>query len=76
MEPFRKRKMYYFEGKEMHEIPVDDSLVQLDGIEKSIKHNKLLILCEKRQGLELYKFIRILDLDTFKESHKDIKLSD
>lgn len=47
----------------MTEIPVDESLVQLNGFTASEKQNKLVLLCEKRQNLKLIKYMRILNLD-------------
>ena len=65
LEPFRKLKMYSFKMDRITEIPIGNDLVQLDGMEKSLKYNALLILCEKRVGHSLLKYIRVLDLDTY-----------
>lgn len=48
LEPFRALKMHSFEGTEIKEIPVGSEIVQLDGFEKCLKYNALLVLCEKR----------------------------
>lgn len=74
LEPFRTRKLYNFEGTEMEEIELDNKLVQIDAMEKSEKYNILLLLCEKRNGLQLIKYIRILDLDTLIQVTEDIRL--
>lgn len=41
-------------------------------MEMSIKHNTLLILCEKRVGHGLVKYVRVLDLDTYELKCDDI----
>ena len=58
----------------MEQIPVDDEIVQLDGIEKSMVEKKLLLLCEKRMGVKLIKFVQIIDFGTFK-LHQETKLA-
>lgn len=40
-----------------------ERMVQLDGMEKSEKHNVLMIMCEKRVNAKLWKYIRLLDLE-------------
>ena len=68
--------MHSFEGTEIKEIPVGSEIVQLDGFEKCPKYNALLVLCEKREGLKLVKYIRLLDLDTFEQLNDDVKLAE
>ena len=65
LEPFRKLSMLSFEKENIEKISIGDDLVQLDGMEKSLKHNALFILCEKRDDHSLLKYIRVLDLDTY-----------
>lgn len=74
IEPFRQKKMYYIHDNELTEVPVDDELVQLDDILVSSKHNKIIILCEKRDGLKLQKFMRILNLDDLSHTKEDLML--
>lgn len=75
LEPFRTKKMYSFSGNRIKEIPVSDELVQLDAMEKCLNYNALMILCEKRHGLKLVKYIRFLDLDTYDIITEDVELA-
>lgn len=73
LEPWRTKKIYVVDENQMVEVPEEmtghshDNYVQLDGMEKSEKHNVLMVMCELRIQTKLLKFIRLLDLEKLTE---------
>lgn len=63
LEPFRTKKLYEFEGTEMREVAVDESLWSLDDMARSQNSNLLFVLCERKLGSQSKKYIKILNLE-------------
>lgn len=71
MEPFKAIRMYQFQGTQMSEVDLDIGLWSLDDMEKSIKNNLLLVICEKKFGNQRMKYIKLINLSTLEGQLRD-----